>query len=403
MLLVVFVCTWCVACHVTSAAVELKADALSAATDVEEFCFVSYGCWGGLNKVTQKRVADVMGEVVSASPLPTLFVIAAGDNFYRRGVPNVRDERFLTTFDNVYNHPSLLGLPFLVALGNHDYRGNFFAQVNYTTYQLTSVPQSTGRWYLPSAYYVKQVHKHLVIFVLDAPLLERCANNGDSSPRCWDQGAQKQFFEDQLERFKDIKWKVVVSHYPMHANGPHVNHAWLISWLQPLLERYCVDLFINADNHYLQVSETNGVYYVNSGGGAGFGVRHLSTNKNYQVSPHNKFIAFEDGVFYHCVHNDSIVSTAVNQDGAQKFTFTSNRGAQCEAHGRSEERIAGGNKIHSSSTGQRETIAPLQVPSSAHGWDRMATVAILLVVGLLCLARGRHWLSALRKKPRDAS
>jgi tartrate-resistant acid phosphatase type 5 len=338
LLVVVIVATLVI--HPLKCAKPLLADNLRGDTTTpSDFCFVSFGCWGGLNKATQKRVAHVMGEAVEKEALPTLFAIAAGDNFYKKGVTSIDDPRFITTFDDVYNHKSLMQLPFLVALGNHDYRGDFIAQVNYTTYQLQHVPRATGRWYLPEAYYVKQVHSNLVVFVLDTPLLERCANNGNESPRCWDHGAQKRYFEEQFEKFRDVKWKVVVGHYPMHANGPHVNFPWLIQWLQPLLEKYCVSVYINADNHYLQVSMVNDVYYINSGGGAGFGVRHQPSNKNYKTSPHSQFVAFEDGIFTHCIHqgNGSMVTSAINHEGQLRQQFVSGRSlsesGQCGSSG----------------------------------------------------------------------
>ncbi|CUI15445.1 tartrate-resistant acid phosphatase type 5, putative [Bodo saltans] len=385
----------------------------------ESFCFVSFGCWGGLNKVTQKRVAEVMGRAVEKESLPTLFVIAAGDNFYKKGVTSIHDPRFLTTFDDVYNHQSLMQLPFLVALGNHDYRGDFIAQVNYTTYQLKHVPRATGRWYLPEAYYVKQVHANLVVFVLDTPLLERCANNGNDSPRCWDHGAQKRYFEEQFEKFRHVKWKVVVGHYPMHANGPHVNFPWLIQWLQPLLEKYCVSLYINADNHYLQVSSVNGVYYVNSGGGAGFGVRHQPANRNYKTSPFSQFVAFEDGIFTHCIHegNHSMVTSAINHEGLVRQQFVSDRslsesgqcggGVGAVAGGENARPIVAdhGDRAAAAHDGEVKYIEQIPVGSFQPTAPRVEVSIILMGLGvvfiILALTRGGNGLFAGRniKRP----
>ena len=322
------VCRWRITNLFASGAAHILAEQLNR-DDTGDFCFVSFGCWGNLNKESQKRVARVMGDVVAGNAMaggpPTRFVVAAGDNFYRKGVANVREFRFITGFDRVYDHPSLMTLPFYMALGNHDYRGNFFAQVNYTIYQLQR-PEASGRWYLPQAYYAARVHREMVVVVLDGPLLERCANNGDAHERCWDHGRQRGWAERQLlDVHRNVRWKVVVCHYPMYANGPHVNFPWLVEWLQPLLDASCATLYINADNHYLQVSHHHGMFFVNSGGGAGFGLRHLPTQKKYREHPYSVFVDFADGVFFHCVNtaNDTIHNVAVNHEGVRRFEFWS--------------------------------------------------------------------------------
>jgi tartrate-resistant acid phosphatase type 5 len=295
------------------------------------FCFVSHGCWGGIHSPSQRAVARLMADVVDSAPSPVRFIIAAGDNFYKRGVKSVTDTRFHDTFESVYTSPALDKLPFIVALGNHDYRGDFLAQVNYTTAQFdrnpaTGVQRGTGRWYMPHTYFSIAVAPDMAVVVLDCPLFERCHNNGDASPRCWDGGQQRRWAEQQLlKEHRSRRFKVVVCHYPLHANGPHINFPWLVEWLQPLMEKADVALYINADNHYLQVSHIHPIYYVNSGGGAGIGVRHTPHNKGYSRSPHDVFTDISDGVFLHCVtpSREELVSQAIRSDGKRLFNFTS--------------------------------------------------------------------------------
>eukprot|EP00759_Apiculatamorpha_spiralis_P016494 PhF_6_TR22674/c0_g1_i1/m.32286/K14379/ACP5; tartrate-resistant acid phosphatase type 5 len=260
-----------------------------------EQCFLSYGCWGGANKDTQSRVAGIMGRVASSHPVK--FVVGAGDNFYKKGVKSVDDERFQETFESVYNHESLKSLKFFQSLGNHDYRGNFLAQVNYTL--------RSKRWYMPATYYFEDVTKYfdhgvsVLLIVLDTPLMERCANNGDASPRCWDHGHQRVWLAKVLEEQKHVPWKIVVGHYPIHANGPHVNHKWLQQWLKPLFQKYKVSLYLNADNHYVQACEDQGTWFINTGGGAGY-LPHKPSDKGYKVDPTSKYLHLGDGPVLHC-------------------------------------------------------------------------------------------------------
>lgn len=333
----------------------------AAATD-SAFCFISHGCWGGQHSPSQRAVAKLMADVAATAPSPVRFVIAAGDNFYKKGVKNLADTRFHETFEDIYTSPILDTVPFLAALGNHDYRGDFFAQVNYTTAQFERTgagggqPRGTGRWFMPHTYYSVKVAPDAVVVVLDGPLFERCHNNGNASPRCWDGGHQRQWAtRELLVAHRGIRFKIVVCHYPLHANGPHINFPWLIEWLQPLMEQADVALYINADNHYLQVSHIPPVYYVNSGGGAGIGIRHTPHNKGYSRSKHDVFTDISDGVFLHCVtaSRTALVSEAIRTDKKRLFTFTAEKPS---GTGQAQQSAAGQQGQPSNSEPQRGSV-----------------------------------------------
>jgi tartrate-resistant acid phosphatase type 5 len=296
------------------------ADSVQAGTSSSSFCFISHGCWGGNDVPSQRAVAAVMGKV--AAERNVRFVIAAGDNFYTRGVKSVDDSRFQTTFERVYNAPSLQAIPFLVALGNHDYRGNFWAQVNYT--------QLSRRWYLPHPFYERRFpDASLTVIVMDCPLLERCfANRGKErwQQRCWDREAQHEWFRTALRQAKadGLKWRVVVCHYPMYANGPHINHQWLIDLVEPAMKANGAQLYINADNHYMQVSHHDGVAYFNSGGGAGL-QPHKPTDRGYRKNAANTFEALSMGVGLHCVETTAagevLRTRLIDSHGTELFQF----------------------------------------------------------------------------------
>ena len=73
---------------------------------------------------------------------PVRFVVSTGDNFYEDGVASVTDPTWKASFEDVYSAPSLLQVPWIVALGNHDYRGNVDAQIEYS--------KSSSRWRMPA-------------------------------------------------------------------------------------------------------------------------------------------------------------------------------------------------------------------------------------------------------------
>jgi len=78
--------------------------------------FLALGDWGGQDTYPyyteeQRETADGMAEVAGASTdLPAAsFVLALGDNFYFEGLPEGEEgeERFLSTFENLYYHDEL--------------------------------------------------------------------------------------------------------------------------------------------------------------------------------------------------------------------------------------------------------------------------------------------------------
>jgi tartrate-resistant acid phosphatase type 5 len=79
-----------------------------------------------------------------AAQLNAQFVVAAGDNVYAHGAVDEFDVRFKESFENVYGGAALQK-PWYAVFGNHDYKGN-------TTAQLEYVKHST-RWQFPSPFY----------------------------------------------------------------------------------------------------------------------------------------------------------------------------------------------------------------------------------------------------------
>uniref|UniRef100_A0A914IC18 Tartrate-resistant acid phosphatase type 5 n=1 Tax=Globodera rostochiensis TaxID=31243 RepID=A0A914IC18_GLORO len=100
--------------------------------------------WQPVNPYTthaQRSVAAAM-KILAKDEQPQ-FVVNLGDNFYWNGVREVKDGRFESTFENVYDKP-LLDVPWYPILGNHDRHGSAQAQIDYT--------QRTGssRWTFPA-------------------------------------------------------------------------------------------------------------------------------------------------------------------------------------------------------------------------------------------------------------
>lgn len=387
----------------------MRSETLRLDGEERGFCFVSIGCWGGDIPHTprQERVRDellrmleggvslssdashILPSSSSFSSFPVRFVMAAGDNFYPKGVDESTSLPFYTTFEYFYSlqrgtksttplqQPISEMIPWIAAIGNHDAIKNSEAQVQYTYESVEKPlefskmwksqlqekldegagddfrnllvyeePMPTGRWYMPARHFVMQVSSDTVIVVLDAPELHRCAvytarhiagraTAGDSRDQylnatkqdCEGAMSQKRDVESWLlAEYAHIPFKIVMSHYPIMGNGPHQNYPFLVDWLQPLLERSCAVLYINADNHYLQVSQSGLQFYANSGAGAGSnGKLHSPSNRKLWTHVHSQFHAIQGGFMVHCKLNrddgEEFRNFVVGEDGIQQFSF----------------------------------------------------------------------------------
>jgi len=226
--------------------------------------FVIIGDWGKRGSAVQRQVAQAMG--AEAAAIDSRFTLAVGDNFYPAGVASVSDPHWKDSFEDVYTAPALQR-PWYVALGNHDYRGNPQAQLDYT--------HRSRRWRMPARYYKVPAAisgmPGMDIFVLDtAPLVSAPHEIGQQVIRghFWreDRKAQLRWFEHELKT-STAPWKVVVGHHPVYS-GAHGNDPDLIADIQPLLERYGVQAYINGHDHDLQHIVVGPVSYICSGAGA---------------------------------------------------------------------------------------------------------------------------------------
>lgn len=85
------------------------------------------GDWGRKGDYNQSLLATQMG--VTAEKMESDFIISTGDNFYPGGLIDENDEAFYQSFSDIYTAPFLQKMWYTV-LGNHDYRGNAFAQLS---------------------------------------------------------------------------------------------------------------------------------------------------------------------------------------------------------------------------------------------------------------------------------
>jgi acid phosphatase len=188
-----------------------------------------------------------------------------GDNFYENGVDSVDDPQWLSSFENIYTAPSLQS-PWRVILGNHDYRGNVQAQLEY----------KSPRWYLPGRYY--QLSETLPdgekadFFYLDTSPFIRNYIGTKVNIAGQDTAAQLAWLDKALGT-STARWKIVIGHHPIYtalAPEPGFDHDQpdLIARLDPILRAHDIHIYINGHDHNLQAVTMNGITYVTNGAGS---------------------------------------------------------------------------------------------------------------------------------------
>ncbi|MBV9510260.1 MAG: metallophosphoesterase [Caulobacteraceae bacterium] len=231
--------------------------------------FLAVGDWGRDGAFHQADVAARMGETAQA--IKSRFVISVGDNFYDDGVTAVNDPKWKTSFEEVYAAPSLQ-TPWYVALGNHDYRGDAQAQLDYA--------KTSARWRMPSRWYgLQQTAPDGAtvdfIFLDTSPMCREYYKDGAKTVKVagQDVAAQMAWFEKTLAASK-ADWKIVVGHHPIYSGLDPANpaesggYAELQASLDPLLQRYRAPLYLNGHDHDLQHVFKGATHYVCTGAGS---------------------------------------------------------------------------------------------------------------------------------------
>jgi acid phosphatase len=225
------------------------------------------------------------------------FVLLLGDNFYPRGVRSIDDPQWKTKFENIYD-PSVLDLPFYAILGNHDYRRNEQAQIEYSRENLLS------RWKMPDRYYSFSRRlsdgTRIDFFGIDTNTIE-------SDP------LQLQWLEKVLA-LSTAQWKIVFAHHVLYSYGHYGNNRKLIAVLEKRFIRGGVDLFLSGHEHQLQILKSlSGISYMTSGAGSRPRKAECGERTVYATGTPG-FLAFE-------ISKNRLNVYAVLVDGRIDFTY----------------------------------------------------------------------------------
>jgi acid phosphatase len=227
--------------------------------------FVLIGDWGRNGHDEQRDVAVQLGKTAEA--IGSQYTVSAGDNFYENGVTAVDDPQWQTSFEQIYTAPALQ-TPWKIILGNHDYRGNVQAQIDYS--------KTSHRWRLPARYYAETLALPdgaiAAFYYLDtSPFIKKyygtnVAVAGQNSQ------AQLDWLDAQLAA-STAQWNIVIGHHPIYtpladSGGFEHDQPDLIARLNPILQKHGVPIYICGHDHLLQSVQMGGITYVVTGAGS---------------------------------------------------------------------------------------------------------------------------------------
>jgi len=159
-------------------------------------------------------------------------------------------------------------VPWYVVLGNHDYKGDVQAQIDYS--------KTSSRWRLPARYYtvVKAVDDSIqarFVFLDTNAFLEKSFRKHPKKNIAGQDKRQQIAWLDSVLNSSTARWNIAVGHHPIYSGSPrHGNTSELIAELKPILEKHRVQAYFCGHDHNLQHLKVNEapLHYFVSGAGS---------------------------------------------------------------------------------------------------------------------------------------
>ena len=274
---------------------------------------MAFGDWGRNGEDRQKEVATQMGKV--AKKFKPEFIVSTGDNFYPNGVQSTRDHNWIASYEDVYTAHSLQS-DWYVVLGNHDYRGEPQAEIDYT--------QIDRKWHMPARYYSRILYIGedstqgvLFVFIDTTPFLSESYKGDQHHVQGQDTALQRRWLEKTLgEAPPNVKWKIVFGHHPVYTGGGRMKAKETVEMktlFKPIFEKYHVNAYICGHDHNLQYIKPPGYtsYFVSGAG---------SELSKTVVHPEGGIFAIaETGFINFSIYRDWMEVVMINHNGDHLF------------------------------------------------------------------------------------
>ena len=261
----------------------------------------------------QKPIAELMGNM--AENVDIECVIAAGDVHHFEGVRSVNDPLWMTNYELIYSHPELM-IPWYAILGNHEYRGNTQAVIDYSAV--------SARWNVPDRYYTFAMENDGVtvrfVMVDTAPLLDKYREDTEKYPDACKQDMNKQLaWIDSVLRAAKEDWVLVVGHHPIYAETgkDDSERLDLQKRLDSILRKHKnVDMYLCGHIHnfqHIRKADSNIDYVVNTSG---------SLSRKVKPVDGTKFCSGETGFSLISADKKELNLHMINKEGKVIYTVS---------------------------------------------------------------------------------
>ena len=261
----------------------------------------------------QKPIAELMGNMAETVDIEC--VVAAGDVHHFEGVRSVNDPLWMTNYELIYSHPELM-IPWYAILGNHEYRGNTQAVIDYS--------KVSARWNVPSRYYTFAMENDGVtvrfVMVDTAPLLDKYREDTEKYPDACKQDMDKQLsWIDSLLTTSKEDWVLVVGHHPIFAETgkDESERLDLQKRLDSILRKHKnVDMYLCGHIHnfqHIRKADSKIDYVVNTSG---------SLSRKVKPIDGTRFCSGDTGFSLICADKKELNLHMINKEGKVIYTVT---------------------------------------------------------------------------------
>lgn len=260
----------------------------------------------------QKPIAELMGRMAETVGIEC--VAAPGDVHHFEGVRSTQDPLWMTNYELIYSHPELM-LDWFPTCGNHEYRGNTQAVVDYSGI--------SARWNMPAKYYTKVLEDDGVtvrlVFIDTTPLIDKYRKDTEKYPDAGKEDMDKQLtWLDQTLAQANEDWVIVLGHHPVYAytDKSDKERADMQKRLNPILLKHKnVAMYICGHIHNFQHIRKPGTdidYVVNTSGSL--------SRENVQPVDGTQFCSGVSGFSLVCADKQTLSLHLIDKDGKVVYT-----------------------------------------------------------------------------------
>ncbi|MGE0173740.1 MAG: metallophosphoesterase [Oligoflexales bacterium] len=197
----------------------------------------------------QLRVSQAMQSVCfSDNKEGCDFALITGDLIYPNGVDDVWSKDFNTRFESMYREFKT-PFRFFVVPGNHDYKGNAKAQVEYSLF--------SNLWSMPDTHYaIKNLPDWLSIYAADSTLIKESSSS-----------YSQQLREAAAALCSKQGWRVIFAHHPPMSNGNHGGDPTMLRFVSDLSAQCDIHFVFGGHDHHQEHIQTDSFDVIVQGAG----------------------------------------------------------------------------------------------------------------------------------------